>query len=424
MKSIFKKIITSILIFESKLVLKKYKPSVIAVTGTVGKTSTKDAIYTVLSYVDYVRKSDKSFNSEIGVPLTILGVPNGWNDPFIWISNILEGLELIFFKADYPKTLVLEVGADHPGDIQSISKWLKTDISVINKVGDVPVHVEFYPSVDDVLKEKAFLINALKKDGTLVLYGDDKKVSNLASGVSQTVVTFAINEMATVSASNIVVDYDDNKLPKGMAFKLNYKGNSIPMKINGVLGAQQVYPLLAGVTVGIVRNMPIGKIVDSFERHVSPKGRMNILKGINGSVIIDDSYNSSPDALREGLNTLASLQVAGKRIAVLGDMMELGNFSGEEHRKAGIQALQSCDLLVTVGPRAKLMSAPSERVMNFDRSNEAGNYLRGIVASGDVVFVKGSQSIRMERVSKALLAEPENAQYLLVRQDKEWLDKK
>jgi UDP-N-acetylmuramoyl-tripeptide--D-alanyl-D-alanine ligase len=424
MKTLLKKIISNILIWESKLVLKKYKPSIIAVTGTVGKTSTKDAIYTVLSSSFYVRKSDKSFNSEIGIPLTILGCKNGWSDPLVWISNILEGLELILFKSDYPKVLVLEVGADHPGDIESVSKWLKTDVVVINKIGDVPVHVEFYASVDDVVREKAFLIKSLKTDGTLVLYGDDKKVSAMANGVSQTVFTFAINEMATVTASNIAVDYDENKFPKGMIFKLNHKGNSIPVKIPGILGAQQVYPLLAGATVGIVKGIAIGKIIDSFEKHNAPKGRMNILAGINNSIIIDDTYNSSPDALREGLNTLANLQVSGKRIAVLGDMMELGNFSNDEHRKAGVQALQSCDLLVTVGPRAKLMSAPSDRVMSFDRSKDAGEYLKGIVSSGDVVFVKGSQSIRMERVSKTLLAEPEKAEYLLVRQDKEWLDKK
>lgn len=423
MKSIFKKIISSILIYESKLVLKKYKPTIIAVTGTVGKTSTKDAIYTVLSSSFYVRKSDKSFNSEIGIPLTILGCKNGWSDPLIWLSNILEGLELIFFKSDYPKCLVLEIGADHPGDIESVSKWLQTDVSVINKIGDVPVHVEFFAKPEDVVREKAFLIKALKKNGTLVLYADDKKVSALANGVTQPVVTFAINEMATVTASNIAVDYDDNKFPKGMTFKLNHKGNSIPVKIPGILGTQQVYPLLAGATVGIVQGMAVGKIIDSFERHTAPRGRMNILAGINNSIIIDDSYNSSPDAMNEGLKTLANLQVSGKRIAVLGDMMELGNFSGEEHRKAGVQALQSCDLLVTVGPRARLMSAPSERVIAFDRSAEAGEYVKGIVASGDVVFVKGSQSIRMERVTKALLADPSKAEHLLVRQDKEWLDK-
>lgn len=421
MKSFLKKIVSSILIAESKVILKKYKPTIIAVTGTVGKTSTKDAVYSVLSTVYHVRKSDKSFNSEIGIPLTILGCQNGWSDPFAWIGIILEGLELIFFKTNYPKYLILEVGADHPGDIESVSKWLVSDVVIINKIGDVPVHVEAFPTPADVVKEKAYLIKSLKKEGTLVLFADDKKVSALAQGVSSPVMTFGITEMATVTASDISVAYDGEKMPMGMMFKLNHKGNSVPIRVEGVLGSQQVYPLLAGATVGIACGVSISKIVDGLNKHVFPKGRMNIIPGINKSVIIDDTYNSSPDALREGLNTLASLQVSGKRIAVLGDMLELGNFSAEEHRKAGIQALQSSDILITVGPRARFMS---EQSTHFNSSLEAGEYVREHVTEGDVVFVKGSQSIRMERVSKALLAEPEKSAKLLVRQEKEWLAKK
>lgn len=404
--------------------MKKYKPKIIAITGTVGKTSTKDAIYTVLSSSLFIRKSDKSFNSEIGVPLTILGCPNGWSDPVVWLSNIFAGLELIFFRSEYPKTLVLEIGADHPGDIQSISKWLQTDIVVMNKIGDVPVHVEFFSSPEAVLKEKSYLISSLKKDGVLVLYADDKKVSALSQNISQTVMTFAINESATVTASDIVFSYDDSKMPDGMSFELNHNGESFPAKIKGTLGVQQVYPIIAAATVGIASSIPMVKIVASIDRHSYPRGRMNILKGINGSTIIDDTYNSSPDALREGLNTLATLKVVNKRIAVIGDMMELGNFSPEEHRKSGVIATKSADLVVTVGPRSKVMSDASDKFINFNSSVEAGEYLKGIVSAGDVVFVKGSQSMRMERVSKILLAEPERSSELLVRQEKEWLAKK
>lgn len=420
MKSIFKKIIISVLIWESKLILKKYKPTIIAITGTVGKTSTKDAIYTVLSKHEYVRKSHKSYNSEIGIPLTILGCQNGWSDPVIWLSNILSGLELIVFKSQYPKCLVLEVGADHPGDIKSLTQWLKIDIAVITKIGDVPVHVEFFPSPADVVKEKSYLIDCLKENGTLVLFADDKKVSNLANNVKKNVLTFGISDMATVTASNISVMYNDYKMPEGITFSINYKGNSDNIKIHGILGKQQVYPIIAACAVGISKEIPIPKIIDAFEYQSAPRGRMNILEGINGSTIIDDTYNSSPDALREGLNTLASLQVSGKRVAVLGDMMELGNFSAEEHRKAGVQALQSCDILITVGPRSKVMNPDG---MNFKTSVEAGEYLKNIVANGDVIFIKGSQSMRMERVSKILLANPERAGELLVRQEKEWIEK-
>ena len=148
---------------------------------------------------------------------------------------------------------------------------------------------------------------------------------------------------------------------------------------------------------------------------------MNILAGINGSTIIDDSYNSSPDALSEALNTLNSIQALGRKIAVLGDMMELGKFSADEHKKAGLQAMQSSNLLITVGPRAKLMS---DKAFHFDSADEAGEYVSGIVEKGDIVLVKGSQSVRMERVVKVLLLSQDKASELLVRQEPEWLAKK
>lgn len=421
MKSILKKIISSILIYQSKVILKKYKPFIISVTGSVGKTSTKDAIFSALSDNVHVRKSDKSFNSEIGVPLTILGCQNGWTDPLAWAMNILHGFELMIFKSEYPKFLVLEIGADHPGDIESISKWLVSDIVVITKIGEVPVHVEFFASPEALIKEKSYLIKSLKPDGNLILLSDEKRVSDLSKDVKQKCSTFGINTMATVTASDISIMYDENKMPEGMAFKINYQGNSIPFKLRGILGVQQIYPMIAGVLVGVTCNIPIMKVISSLENHIPPRGRMNIIQGINNSTIIDDTYNSSPDALREGLTTLASLQVSGKRIAVLGDMMELGSFSVEEHKKAGVQALKSCDVLVTVGQRSRSMS---EKAVSFGDSSSAGEYLKGIVNEGDIVFVKGSQSMRMEKIVKALLAEPEKAGELLVRQDPEWLAKK
>src|SRR3989344_4953390 len=180
MKSFFKKIITSILIFESRIILKKYHPYIIAVTGSVGKTSTKDAIYSVMSRTSmYVRKSQKSFNSEIGVPLTIIGCKNAWNNPLLWIKNILLGLEIILFKTKYPNCLILEIGADHPGDIKSVVKWLKPDMAVITKISDMPVHVEFFSSPEEILKEKLYLAKAVKKNGAILFSNDDIKVKSL-----------------------------------------------------------------------------------------------------------------------------------------------------------------------------------------------------------------------------------------------------
>ncbi len=413
MKSFLKDILIATLEFQARAILKKYRPTIIAVTGSVGKTSTKDVIYSVLFSSCYIRKSEKSFNSEIGIPLTILGTQNAWNNPLLWLQNIFHGFELILFKSKYPECLVLEIGADHPGDIQKITKWLKPDITVITRIGDIPVHIEFFPSVDSLLAEKAYLAKALKKDGILILSADDHKVREL-SVLHPKVLTFGIENSATVRASNIDITMHN------MSFKLNYEGNSIPITLRGIIGKQQIYPILAGTTVGIARKIPISSIVDSISKHIPPKGRMNIIAGINGSTIIDDSYNSSPDALYEALNTLASIHCSGQKIAVIGDMMELGKFSSDEHKKAGIQALQSCNILITVGPRAKLMNG----YIHFNSAFEAGQYVKSIIGNGDVILVKGSQSMRMERVAKVLLLDQDNASELVVRQEPEWLAKK
>lgn len=416
MKSFLKNLIIFILGLESKFILKKYKPVIVAITGSVGKTSTKDAIYTVLKNTCYVRKSEKSFNSEIGVPLTILGCQNGWNNPAIWIKNILEGLELIIFRSKYPECLVLEIGADHPGDIKKITKWLKPDVVVITKVSEVPVHVEFFPSPEAVLEEKILLAKALKKDGVLIISADDRRLMDSKKDFKQKILTFGITNPSTISASDIVFD-----IRTGISFKLNYDNNSIQLNIKNVLGNQHIYPIISAVAVGISRNVPITKIVESIKDHIPPHGRMNIISGINNSYVIDDTYNSSPDALHEALKVLSELTTTGKKIAILGDMMELGKFSAEEHKKAGELATKSCDILITVGPRARLMNENSK---HFDLSDDAGEYVRTLVRENDIVLVKGSQSIRLERAVKFLLAEPNKSHDLLVRQEPEWLAKK
>ncbi len=425
MKTFFRKIIISILELEASLILKKYHPMIIAVTGSVGKTSTKDAIYTVMSATSlHVRKSEKSFNSEIGVPLTIIGCKNAWNNPILWLKNIFFGLEVIMFKTEYPNCLILEVGADHPGDIKRITKWMKPDIAVMTKISDIPVHVEFFHSPEEVFKEKSYLAKALKKDGTLIFSNDDEKLKALSKEINKKTLTFGLDNSSTVSLSNDNILYeekDDIRVPVGMSFKLNYDGNSLPINIKGVLGLTQIYPLLISATVGIANKVILTDIVNALDKHIAPRGRMNLLEGIKDSIIIDDTYNSSPDALKEALNTLKRVECAGKKIAVLGDMMELGKFSVEEHKKAGIMAREIVSTLITVGQRAKSMGANN---LSFDSNSSAIEYLRGIVSKGDIVLIKGSQSMRMEKIVKELLREPYRAGELLVRQDNEWLAKK
>ena len=178
MKEKLKEVVTKILIWEAKRVLKKYKPKIIAVTGSVGKTGTKDAVYTVVSSFAHARKSEKSFNSEIGVPLTILGLPNAWSSFWGWFENIGEGFLLPLRRGiQYPEWLVLEVGVDRPGDIHRL-EWLRPAIVIFTQFPDVPVHVEYFDSPEDVINEKRSLKETMDERGTLIVNADDQKMAD------------------------------------------------------------------------------------------------------------------------------------------------------------------------------------------------------------------------------------------------------
>lgn len=433
MKNAFKKIVVGVLSWEAKRVLNKYKPKIVAITGSVGKTSTKDAIYTVLSADYSVRKSQKSFNSEIGVPLTILGLPNGWSNPFTWIRNMIEGLILATFTFAYPDWLVLEVGADRPGDIERISKWLKPDVTVITRFGDVPVHVEYFASIDDLVKEKGFLALSLKKDGILIYNNDDERIRNFAQGIDRRKMTFGMNQDSEVLGSHVEVMYghlenSEISFPLGTIFRADYNGSSIPLRVHGVLGVQHVYPMLGAFAVAVSLGMNPVTISQALENHVPPRGRMNLISGEKSTLIIDDTYNSSPIAVYEGLQVLKHLACPGRKIAVFGDMLELGHYSVDEHRKVGTEAFKSVDILVCVGVRSRataesaLSAGMSEKdVFQFDSSVEAGTFIEDeMIKSGDIIFVKGSQSMRMEKIVEEIMAHPEKKAELLVRQDVQW----
>lgn len=428
-----KKIVVWILTIESRLVIRKYRPFIVAVTGSVGKTSTKDAIYDVLKTSEtFVRKSEKSFNSEIGLPLTVLGVPNAWRDMGGWARNIAAGLKLAFSRAAYPKCLVLEIGADHPGDIRGVVSWLKPDVAVINRVSRTPVHVEFFKSPDEVFEEKAALATAVKDGGTLVLYGDDERVLSLGDRVKDrnvSVVSYGLRAGNSVRATGAHVNYENGE-PVGLGFSIENHSLAGSVEVRGIVGDTYIYPMLAAAAVGRARGMGSGSISAALNSYRAPRGRMNLIPGLNSSTLIDDSYNSSPDAARAALDMLRGIQCSGRKIAALGDMMELGKFAADEHRKIGAQAAAAVNMLITVGQRSRFTAEealragmPADHVKVFDTSRDAAEYLRSAARSGDIVLIKGSQSVRMERVTAALMRDPDKAAQLLVRQEREWLAK-
>ena len=413
--------------------MEKYQPKIIAITGSVGKTSTKDAIFSVFADSFYARKSEKSFNSRIGLPLTILGCQNGWNNPLVWLKNLVKGLILIFIKSNYPDWLILEVGADSPGGIRKVAEWLKPDIMVMTRFGKVPVHIEFFESVDDLIQEDGSLIESLKRDGMLVLNADDIDVMSFANKSPNKVITYGASGGADIFGLNYRILYGidkKGKFPTGIQFKVEYDEESAQVAIMGVLGNHNIYPALSAIAVGLSQGLSIDKMAKFLRSHQTPRGRMKIIKGIKNSIIVDDTYNSSPVALEEALKTLQTIEGAKRKIAVLGDMLELGSYSVSAHKEAGAIASRSCHLLATVGTRARgiaegaLQNGMKEKdVLQFDTSEEAGVYLQNLISEKDVILVKGSQSIRMEKIIEEIMENPNEKENLLVRQEKEWKNK-
>lgn len=439
MKAIIRKIIIFLLTKEAQILLKKNQSKVILVAGSVGKTSTKDAIYDALSGSVSIRKNQKSMNSDFGVPLSILGLKTKWGSLPGWLIVVFRGAFRALFGYEKTDWLVLEVGADHPGDVRNIVSWLKPDIAVLTRMGEVPVHIEFFGSREDLVQEDLQIVYALKPGGIVITNVDDPDFAQVGTERPVRTIGYGKSHHAVVRGSGFHYELTNNGRIKGGRFTLTVGDESHELVRPNVVGEHHMYPALAAVAVGLALELPVKKAVESLALPEVPPGRMRILPGLKGSTLIDDSYNSSPVAVREALKALSEVikteqkktpqgvEIIGRRIAVLGDMKELGKHTDEEHIKIGHFAKPFVDLLVLVGLASRKTAEGAlaagfneSAVFQFDQSQEAGKFLEGIIEEGDVVLIKGSQSIRMERAVKELMAEPERAAELLCRQETEW----
>ncbi|MCM2339482.1 MAG: UDP-N-acetylmuramoyl-tripeptide--D-alanyl-D-alanine ligase [Burkholderiales bacterium] len=430
MKETLKKIITYILRIESRLVLWRYKPKVVAITGSVGKTSTKDAVFAVISEISYVRKSEKSYNSEIGLPLTILGCPNGWSNPYIWFLNILKGLWLFLYPHKYPKWLVLEVGIGKAGDMKRTASWLKSDVVIITAIGETPSHIEFFDSHKHLVEEKSQLIKTLKKNGLLILNNDDDHVMSMKTKTKNITVTYGFQEGADLRGSSDSIFYNDRGVPEGLIFRVDGAGSSLPVVIEGVFGRNHIYASLGALALASGLKLNMLDAIHKLKNYNVPPGRMRLLKGIKDSFIIDDTYNSSPFACESALKTLGEVKLVGRKIAVLGDMLELGKHTEEAHKNIGKFVKENANVLIVVGPRSQKIKEGAieagmdmESVFDFSSSRNAGEFLDDFIKKDDLILVKGSQGMRMEHTVEAILEDKKNKKELLVRQDDEWKNK-
>ncbi|MBI5221448.1 MAG: UDP-N-acetylmuramoyl-tripeptide--D-alanyl-D-alanine ligase [Candidatus Magasanikbacteria bacterium] len=414
-------------------IFNKYQPEVVAITGSVGKTSTKEAIYTVLKTSFNVRKNIKNYNNEIGIPLTIIGVESGGRSALKWFGVFWRAAKLIIFKdKNYPKILVLEMGADHPGDIKYLTDFVPVKVGVVTRVASV--HLEFFGSLENVAKEKGILVQTLSRDGYAVLNADDRLVAQMAKTTKAKVLTFGLLPHAQVLAKEIAVSQEvdikkDIAQIKGVSFKISYQGITMPVLLPKVIGQHLVYTALAAISVGLIYQINLHTIIESLKDFESPKGRMRLIKGIKNTLIIDDTYNSSPLSARKALYELGHLNIGNNnKFAVLGDMLELGKYTEAGHREVGEAVFDyHLDYLITVGEMSRDIvrgaveaGMDQDHCFNFKDSIEAGRFVQQRIKEGDVILIKGSQGMRMEHAVKEIMAEPQRAKELLVRQGEDW----
>lgn len=415
----------------AKLILKKYRPEVIGITGSMGKTGAKEAIYAVLSVKFKVRRSLKNYNNEIGLPLTVIGAASPAKSIFGWLKIFFFAGKLLLKRdKNYPEILILEMAADKPGDLSYLTSIAKPQVAVITSIGEA--HLENFGSLEKIKREKSVLIKAVGRQGLVVLNVDDRQIKSLSRETKVKILTYGLDGEAEISAQEIKLIFNQlNKTAElGMNFKLVSQNTFVPVFLSKVISQAGVYAALAGAALGLIKNFNLVEISQALKKYSPPPGRLRLLRGIKNTCIIDDTYNASPAASILALETLAAMpQADGKnKYAVLGDMLELGRLSQIKHEEVGRAAVKNkIDKLIAVGERARdiargaLASGMKEDdIFHFDATAEAGKFIQERIKPGDIILVKGSQGARLEKIVKEIMAEPLKASQLLVRQGKEW----
>jgi|CXWL01.1.fsa_nt_gi UDP-N-acetylmuramoyl-tripeptide--D-alanyl-D-alanine ligase len=432
MKTIFRNFCAYLLGLLARAVVRKYKPTIVMVTGSVGKTSTKDAVAASLSQSFFVRASEKSYNSEFGVPLTILGSKNPWTSPIAWTGVFVEACALIFLPNHYPNLLVLEVGADRPGDLKRILRIATPDVVVVTRLPEIPVHVEAYATPAAVREEEFVPAYALAPDAPLILCAEDDFARAMSAPLLARVSTFGLRQDATVHIENPELEIKKSGKGSrvlGMKSSVRVEGEIYPLHATGSIGLPQLYSPAAALATALSLGVSVKHALKGLAGYVPPPGRARLLEGKNQAILIDDSYNASPASVEEALHTLSLVRNEiphTRRIAVLGDMLELGRYSSEEHQRVGKLVPEFADVLISVGARARTIATSAkdtgmneDATYSFSTSLEASGFLEGFIKKDDVILIKGSQSIRTEKIVENLLADS-NDRRLLVRQDPQW----
>ena len=358
----------------------QFSVQVVGITGSVGKTTTKEITAAVLRQRFVTLKSAGNLNNEIGLPLTLLQLD------------------------DSHQRAVLEMGMYALGEIAQLCRIAQPRIGVITNVE--PVHLERVGTIERVAQAKAELVEALPADGVALLNADEPLVAAMRGLTQARVFMYGLTDDCDLWADQIVGEGLD-----GIRFRFHYRGETVHVKVP-LLGRHSVHTALRAAAVGLIEGLNWEEIVTGLQ-DVGAQLRLVVVRGINGATLLDDTYNASPASMLAALNLLEDMAAGdGRRIAVLGDMMELGSQEEEGHRLVGARAADVADYLLTVGPRARWTAyearaagQPPGSVRAVETAAEAIAVLRSVIGPGDVVLVKGSRAAHMDDVVAAL-AEP------------------
>ncbi|MBO0793255.1 MAG: alanine racemase, partial [Ktedonobacteraceae bacterium] len=394
----------------ARYILARWHPMVIAVTGSVGKTSTKEAIADVLAARFATFRSWQNYNDLLGIPLSL---------------GRLEA------QHEYA---VMELGCDHPGEIADLCRIIQPQIGVLTSIS--PVRLQYFNSLERLATEMGTLLSSLPAGGRFFYNQDDAAIRELVSQYSQEPEPEAtLHPFVAPFAQVAEIEMNETGLCGRLVAEEGNLQTEIELR-SQLLGEHHLNTMLAAYQVARSQGMSEAEIRWALERTVPLPGRLNPLPGIRGSRLLDDTHNAAPASMSAGLRTLHALTPdSGRRIAVLGDMLNLGHYTEEAHRQLGEQAAGQVDYLVlrgeqasTVAEAARQAGLDQARIIITSTHEDAARIVRNILeepveeveAAADVVLIKGSEETRMERVSEMLMAHPWQAPEKLVRQTPGW----
>jgi UDP-N-acetylmuramoyl-tripeptide--D-alanyl-D-alanine ligase len=356
----------------------KLPVKVIGITGSVGKSTTKELVAEVLSRRFRTLKNVGNLNNEIGLPLTLVGL------------------------TEKHQRAVLEMGFYVPGEIAFLCEIALPNIGVVTNVGTV--HAERAGSQEAIARGKSELVRALPEDGTAILNYDDEWVRAMSAVTRARVFYYGLNPQADLWADNV-----ESHGLEGIRFRLHFRKEILHVHVP-MIGQHSVHTALRAAAVGLAEGLTWQEIIGGIQ---SRQAQLRLLtaRAQSGALILDDTYNASPESMLAALNLLEELE--GRKLAVLGDMLELGPYELQGHRMVGIRAAEVVDELVTVGEKAKIIARaaresgfPSSLIQELDDVPQAIAYLKDHLSEDQIVLVKGSHGMRMDRIVSALEVEP------------------